>query len=53
MKVSVSFLSEVLNPVDIIKKINDTSAEYIHVDVMDGKFVNNKTYSIMLWMESL
>ena len=46
MKVSVSFLSEVLNPVDIIKKINDTSAEYIHVDVMDGKFVNNKTYSI-------
>ena len=46
MKVSVSFLSSVLKPNVIIDKINNTNADFIHVDVMDGKFVDNKTYSI-------
>lgn len=46
MKVSVSFLSSVLKPNLIIDKINNSNADFIHVDVMDGKFVDNKTYSI-------
>lgn len=46
MKVSVSFLSSVLKPNLIIDRINNTTADFVHVDVMDGKFVDNKTYSI-------
>ena len=42
MKVSASFLS----CKDLIKdlvKLNETDVDYIHVDIMDGKFVKNKT----------
>jgi len=42
MKVSVSFL----NSKDIVKDLrtlNETDCDYIHVDIMDGKFVKNKT----------
>ena len=42
MKVSASFLSSK----DLIKdlvKLNETDVDYIHVDIMDGKFVKNKT----------
>lgn len=42
MKVSASFLSS-KNPVVDISKLNDTDVDYIHVDIMDGKFVSNKT----------
>lgn len=42
MKVSASFLSSKNPPVDL-KKLNDTNVDYIHVDIMDGKFVKNKT----------
>ena len=42
MKVSASFLSS-KNPVVDLVKLNDTDVDYIHVDVMDGKFVKNKT----------
>ena len=41
MKISVSFLSDKYDKIDILKKINSTDADYIHVDVMDGKFVDN------------
>ena len=42
MKVSVSFLSSKNIPNDL-KKLDNTDADYIHVDVMDGHFVRNKT----------
>lgn len=42
MKVSVSFLSSKNVPNDLVK-LNLTDADYIHLDIMDGKFVPNKT----------
>lgn len=42
MKVSASFLSSNNPAVDLVK-LNDTDVDYIHVDIMDGKFVKNKT----------
>ena len=42
MLVSTSFLSSNDIPRDL-KKLNETDTDYIHVDVMDGKFVPNKT----------
>lgn len=46
MKVSVSILSSSIKPTDIVKKLDNTKADYIHVDIMDGKFVENKTWTI-------
>ena len=40
--ISVSFLTSRDIP-KTLKKLNDTDAEFIHLDVMDGKYVNNKT----------
>lgn len=45
MKVSVSILSKEYKASDIIKKINNTDCDYIHLDIMDGKFVKNKTWT--------
>ena len=42
MKVSASFLSSKNIPQDLTK-LNETDVDYIHVDIMDGKFVKNKT----------
>lgn len=42
MKISATFLASKNIPMDL-KKLNDTDVDYIHVDVMDGKFVPNKT----------
>ena len=41
-KISASFLSSKNIPIDLIK-LNETDADFIHIDVMDGKFVKNKT----------
>ena len=42
MKISASFLSSKNIPEDLTK-LNNTDVDYIHVDIMDGKFVENKT----------
>lgn len=44
MKISVSYLKSKYDLKTTIDKIEKTDAEYIHVDVMDGNFVDNKTY---------
>ena len=43
IKISTSILSS-NNRVDSIKKLNDTNCNYIHLDVMDNKFVQNYQY---------
>ncbi len=45
MRVSVSILSSTIKAQDIVKKLDNTSAEFIHIDIMDGKFVSNKTWT--------
>lgn len=40
-EISVSFLKEG-NYKEYIRQINETDADYIHFDVMDGKFVQTK-----------
>lgn len=42
MKISASFLSSKNVPSDLVK-LNETDVDFIHVDIMDGKFVPNKT----------
>ncbi len=44
-EVAVSFLKEGSYK-EHIKKINNSEADYIHFDVMDGKFVENKNLSL-------
>lgn len=46
MKVSVSILSSSIKPQEITKKLDESNADYIHLDIMDGKFVENKTWTI-------
>lgn len=43
--ISVSILNA-SNRSTCIKKLNKTDCEYIHIDVMDGKFVPNKQFSL-------
>ena len=40
--ISVSFLTSKDIP-KTLKKLNETDADYIHLDIMDGKYVSNKT----------
>lgn len=46
MVLNASILSSEFKASDLIKKFNDTEVGYIHLDVMDGKFVNNKSFTI-------
>ncbi len=45
MKVNVSILSDSLKSQDIVKKIDNSKCDNIHIDIMDGKFVDNKTWT--------
>ena len=49
MKVAVSFLSSKHTTGQTIDIINKTSADFIHVDLMDGKFVENKNINVKMW----
>lgn len=46
MKISASFLSIKNNLKENIEILDKTNIDYLHLDIMDGEFVNNKTYSI-------
>lgn len=45
MKLSVSILSSTIKADKIVKELDKTDCDYIHVDIMDGKFVENKTWT--------
>lgn len=45
MKLAISILSSNYDELETIERINKTKANYIHVDVMDGKFVKEKSKS--------
>lgn len=46
MKVSVSYLSSKFSKEETLQKIAKTSADYLHVDLMDGEFVSQKNFTI-------
>lgn len=46
MKVSVSVLKEYDRLIKAIEKVNESEADFLHVDVMDGDFVNNKKFPL-------
>lgn len=45
MKLSASFLSIKEDIKNNLKRLNDCDIDYLHLDVMDGIFVDNKTYN--------
>ena len=46
MQISVSYLSSYYSNEKTIMKLEGTSADYIHVDLMDGGFVPNRNFTI-------
>jgi len=44
MKVGVSFINSDYSLEETIKRIEESSADYIHVDMMDGIFVENSNF---------
>ena len=46
MKISVSYLSSKFSKKETLEKIEETSADYIHVDLMDGGLVPNRNFSM-------
>ncbi len=46
MKIAASFLSIKDNINEKVKELDNSNIDYLHVDIMDGKFVSNKTWDI-------
>ena len=46
MKVAVSFISSDYDLETTIRKVDESSADYIHVDMMDGIFVENANFTV-------
>ena len=44
MKISTSILNAE-NRIECLKKLNNTDTDYIHIDVMDGKFVSDTQFN--------
>lgn len=53
MKISVSFLKSKLSLQETLDKINQSIADFVHVDLMDGTFVKIKTENIKEILECL
>ena len=45
MEVAVSILNEKDNYENAIKKINNTNANYLHLDIMDNTFTNTISFT--------
>lgn len=46
MEVSVSILKEKNNIEEIIKKLNSSSCDYIHIDIMDNTFTDSYSFEL-------
>lgn len=46
MKIAVTFLVSDIDRLATIKKIDSSTADYIHVDIKDGKFVANNNFTL-------
>ena len=44
--ISVSYLKSIYNKKNTIKKIDESIADMIHIDLMDGLYVENKNFTI-------
>ena len=46
MLVSVSILKEYDRLINAVKNVNESKADYLHIDVMDGNFVDNNKFPL-------
>jgi len=53
MKYAVSFLKSKFSPLETVVKIESSTADYIHVDIMDGVFVSESTNDVDWYVELL
>ncbi len=53
MKIAVSYLKSIYDKKTTIEKINQSNADYLHVDLIDGIFCGEKNYDIVKIIEDL
>ena len=51
MKISVSYLSSIFDKKSTIRLIDNSNADMIHVDLMDGMFVPKRNFYIELCLQ--